>query len=125
MPRWEHGSAERLTRAASELFEEQARGAAFEETSAVQIAKRGGVTTRTSFRCLPDRKEILFAEADGLRAALVQRLLETTDVAAPLRAVTRALAGEASDHHERRRRGGTRDGRHGPSAPQRPSDVTP
>jgi AcrR family transcriptional regulator len=89
MPRWEHGSAERLKQAALELFEEQG----FEDTSAVQIAERARVTTRTFFRYFPDKEEVLFADADALNEALVQELLHTTDVTEPLQAVVRTLAG--------------------------------
>jgi len=89
MPRWEHGSAERLRQAAIELFEEQG----FEETSAVQIAQRARVTTRTFFRYFPDKEEILFTDADTLNETIVQSLFETADVTAPLRAVARTLAG--------------------------------
>lgn len=72
-----------------ELFEEQG----FEATSAVQIAERARVTTRTFFRYFPDKEEILFADAAALNEALVQELLETTDLTHPLQAVTRTLAG--------------------------------
>jgi AcrR family transcriptional regulator len=89
MPRWEHGSAERLKQAAMELFEEQG----FEDTSAVQIAKRARVTTRTFFRYFPDKEEVLFADAEALNEALVQELLQSADVTEPLQAVTRTLAG--------------------------------
>ncbi|MFG1607754.1 TetR family transcriptional regulator [Actinoplanes sp. NPDC049265] len=89
MPRWEHGSAERLKQAAMELFAEQG----FEPTTAVQIAERARVTTRTFFRYFPDKEEVLFADADALYQALVEDLRRTGDVAEPLRAVTRALAG--------------------------------
>jgi AcrR family transcriptional regulator len=88
MPRWEHGSAERLIQAAMELFAEQG----FEDTSAVQIAKRARVTTRTFFRYFPDKEEVLFAEAEALNEALIQQLLEAADITEPLRAVTRTLA---------------------------------
>ena len=44
MPRWEQGSADRLTKAALELFEEQG----FEDTSVVEIADRARVTTARS-----------------------------------------------------------------------------
>ena len=89
MPRWEHGSEERLKQAALELFEEQG----FENTSAVQIAKRARVTTRTFFRYFPDKQAILFVDAERLSMALVQRILDAADVAAPLRTVVQALAG--------------------------------
>src|ERR1700716_804518 len=72
-----------------ELFEEQG----FEDTSAVQIAKRARVTTRTFFRYFSDKQEVLFVDADMLCAALVQEILQATDVVEPLQAVTRTLAG--------------------------------
>ncbi|MET0492666.1 MAG: TetR family transcriptional regulator [Actinoplanes sp.] len=88
MPRWEHGSEERLKQAAMELFEEQG----FEETSAVQISKRARVTTRTFFRYFSDKEEILFADAALLDATLVQEILRAADVAQPLLTVTQTLA---------------------------------
>ena len=72
-----------------ELFDEQG----FQNTSAVQIAKRARVTTRTFFRYFSDKQEILFADADMLSTALVQEILQATDVVEPLQAVTRTLAG--------------------------------
>jgi AcrR family transcriptional regulator len=72
-----------------ELFEEQG----FEATSAVQIAQRARVTTRTFFRYFPDKEEVLFADADALNEALVQELRQAADVGEPLRAVVRTLAG--------------------------------
>ena len=88
MPRWEVGSKERLQQAAMELFEEQG----FEQTSAVQIAKRARLTTRTFFRYFTDKKEVLFADEDALRSALVQEILQAHDVSEPLQAVTGILA---------------------------------
>lgn len=72
-----------------ELFEEQG----FQATSAVQIAKRARVTTRTFFRYFSDKQSILFVDADSMRAALIQRILDDADVAEPLQVVTRALMG--------------------------------
>ena len=72
-----------------ELFEEQG----FEDTTAVQIAKRARVTTRTFFRYFSDKQEVLFADEDMLRAALVQEFTQAADVTAPLQAVTQSLAG--------------------------------
>ncbi|HWO67004.1 MAG TPA: TetR family transcriptional regulator [Umezawaea sp.] len=89
MPRWEHGSEERLKQAAMELFEEQG----FEDTSAVQIAKRARVTTRTFFRYFPDKEEVLFADSELLRESLALGIREAPDVVEPLRAVTRTLSG--------------------------------
>ncbi|MEU0791843.1 TetR family transcriptional regulator [Amycolatopsis sp. NPDC005961] len=78
-----------MKQAAMELFEEQG----FEETTAVQIAKRARVTARTFFRYFPDKEEILFADAHVLDEALVQELRQTPDLTNPLEAVTRTLAG--------------------------------
>ncbi len=89
MPRWEQGSKERLQQAAMELFEEQG----FEDTTAVQIAKRARVTTRTFFRYFADKQGVLFADEDMLRAALVREVVQAADVAAPLQSVTQCLAG--------------------------------
>jgi AcrR family transcriptional regulator len=89
VPRWELGSEERLKQAALELFDEQG----FQDTTAVQIAKRAGVTTRTFFRYFPDKQATLFADAERLSAGLVQGILDATDVAEPLRTVVRVLAG--------------------------------
>lgn len=91
MPRWEQGSADRLKQAAWELFAEQG----FEETTAVQIAKRARVTTRTFFRYFPDKEEVLFADADALYESLVEELRRTGDPSEPVRSVTRTLAGFA------------------------------
>ena len=88
MPRWEQGSEERLRAAALQLFREQG----FEDTSVVQIARRAGVTNRTFFRYFSDKREVLFADADGLRAALVEEVRRTPDLADPLRVVVRVLA---------------------------------
>ena len=71
-----------------ELFDEQG----FANTSAVQIAKRARVTTRTFFRYFPDKQAVLFADVDLLRTALVQGVANSGDVAHPLYVVTRALA---------------------------------
>lgn len=87
MPRWEQGSADRLTRAALELFEEQG----FESTSVVEIADRARLTTRTFFRYFPDKAEVLFAESERIRAALVQKILDAPDVSEPLHVVTTIL----------------------------------
>ena len=89
MPRWEQGSKERLQQAAIELFEEQG----FDDTTAVQIAKRARVTTRTFFRYFADKQEVLFADEIMLREALVEQVRRATKVTEPLRTVTQILAG--------------------------------
>lgn len=88
MPRWEQGSQERLQAAALQLFREQG----FENTSVVEIARRARVTNRTFFRHFSDKREVLFADADELRAALVERVLDAPHIADPLRVVVLVLA---------------------------------
>ena len=88
MPRWEHGSEERLKKAAIELFEEQG----FENTSVIQISERARVTTRTFFRYFSDKREVLFAGSDELRAVLVEKILQVPDVGEPLQVVIGALS---------------------------------
>jgi AcrR family transcriptional regulator len=89
MPRWEHGSEDRLKQAAMELFDEQG----FANTTAVEIANRARVTTRTFFRYFSDKQALVFADAELLRAALVERLLQATTIDEPLQTVMHALAG--------------------------------
>jgi AcrR family transcriptional regulator len=88
MPRWEHGSEDRLKKAAIELFEEQG----FEKTSVIEIAERARVATRTFFRYFSDKREVLFAEAEALRAVLVEGVLQAPNLAEPLQLVTDVLA---------------------------------
>ena len=104
MPRWEHGSEDRLKIAAIELFAEQG----FEHTSVIQIAQRARVTTRTFFRYFSDKREVLFAGSDQLRAALVAKVLEAPDVRQPLQLIVDILSefdweAFASRHAQRRR----------------------
>jgi AcrR family transcriptional regulator len=88
MPRWEHGSEDRLKQAAIELFEEHG----FENTSVIEIARRARVATRTFFRYFPDKREVLFAEAQALRSVLVEGVLQAPGVAQPLALVYGVLA---------------------------------
>ena len=88
MPRWEHGSEDRLKTAAIELFEEQG----FEKTSVIEIAERARVATRTFFRYFSDKREVLFADSEALRAALVDGVLQAPNLAEPLQLITDVLA---------------------------------
>jgi AcrR family transcriptional regulator len=88
MPRWEHGSEDRLKKAAMELFDEQG----FENTSVIKISERSGVTTRTFFRYFSDKREVLFAGSDELRAVLVEKILQVPDVGEPLQVITGVLS---------------------------------
>lgn len=71
-----------------ELFDEQG----YATTSAVQIAERARVTTRTFFRYFSDKQAVVFADAELLSAALVAGIRDADDVARPLHTVVRALA---------------------------------
>ena len=88
MPRWEHGSEDRLKKAAIELFDEQG----FENTSVIEISERAHVTTRTFFRYFSDKREVLFAQSDELRAVLIEKILQAPDVREPLQVVTAVLS---------------------------------
>src|SRR5271156_6716420 len=88
MGRWEPDARGRLVQAAFELYGE--RG--FEQTTVAEIAERAGVTERTFFRHFADKREVLFAGADDLRAVLVETILQAPDVVEPLQVVTGVLA---------------------------------
>ena len=75
--------------AAMALFDEQG----YPAVTAVQIADRAGVTTRTFFRYFPDKPAVLFVDADRLRAVLVSAVETDTTVESPLEVVVGALAG--------------------------------
>ncbi|HLU54136.1 MAG TPA: TetR family transcriptional regulator [Pseudonocardia sp.] len=70
MARWAPGAADRLQRAAMELFAE--RG--FEATTVAEIAERAGVTERTFFRHFADKREVLFGGQDRFLAAFVDAI---------------------------------------------------
>lgn len=75
MARWEPGAAERLQKAALELFATQG----FEETTAAQIAQRAGLTQRTFFRHFGDKRDVLFHGQD----VFVKAFLGGVDAAPP------------------------------------------
>lgn len=74
--------------AAMALFDEQGYSA----VTAVQIAERAGVTTRTFFRHFPDKPAVLFVDANRLRAVLVSAVETDTTAESPLEVVMGALA---------------------------------
>ena len=88
MPRWEHGSEDRLKKAAIALFTTQG----FENTSVIEIAERARVTPRTFFRYFSDKREVLFAGSEKLRMALTEKILHAPDVERPLQVVTGVLS---------------------------------
>jgi AcrR family transcriptional regulator len=90
--RWDPDARGRLERAALDLFAE--RG--FAATTVPQITERAGLTTRTFFRHFADKREVLFASADGLRAELVELVRSAPAGASPLELVEFGLRNGAA-----------------------------
>ncbi|CAN5148755.1 TetR/AcrR family transcriptional regulator [soil metagenome] len=86
MARWEPNAAERLARAALDLFAE--RG--YENTTVIDIAQRAGLGKTTFFRHFQDKREVLFGgtETDDLLVDAITTAPASTD---PLDAVASAL----------------------------------
>ncbi|QYF74501.1 TetR family transcriptional regulator [Cryobacterium sp. PAMC25264] len=70
MGRWEPDARGRLSSGAFELFVE--RG--FDQTTALDIAQRAGLTERTFFRHFPDKREVLFEGLTYLQDAVVHAI---------------------------------------------------
>jgi AcrR family transcriptional regulator len=87
MVRWAPDARGRLGQAAFELFTE--RG--FEQVTVAEIAERAGLTERTFFRYFADKREVLFAGADGFQELWVSTVAAAPDGAAPMDAVAAAL----------------------------------
>src|SRR5688500_17326284 len=87
MARWEPGTAERLQRAALELF--TTRG--FERTTATEIAESVGLTERTFFRHYSDKREVLFHGQDQLVQTFLAGVAEALPDASPIEVVASAL----------------------------------
>ena len=92
MVRWEPGARGRLGQAAFELFAE--RG--FEQVTVAEIAERAGLTERTFFRYFADKREVLFAGAEGFQELFVSGVAGAPDSAAPIDAVAGALSAAAA-----------------------------
>src|SRR6202012_3339703 len=86
MARWKPGAHGRLAEAAMELFDE--RG--FEATTVADIAERAGLTKRTFFRYFGDKREVLFAGSEPLKAKFVEAIA-AAPAAAPLDAIAAGL----------------------------------
>lgn len=105
MVRWEPHAAERLQKAALELYLE--RG--FEKVTASEIAERAGLTRRTFFRYFTDKREVLFTGSEQLAEALSDAVAEADPALPPLDAclaagasVGRRLAEWSADAAKRR-----------------------
>jgi AcrR family transcriptional regulator len=92
MVRWEPDARGRLGQAAFELFTE--RG--FEQVTVAEIAERAGLTERTFFRYFADKREVLFAGAEGFQDLFVSSVASAPDSAAPIDAVAGALSAAAA-----------------------------
>ena len=73
--------------AAFELYGE--RG--YEQTTVAEIAERAGLTERTFFRHFDDKREVLFAGADGLRELLVSTVADAPGFRLPIDAAAAGL----------------------------------
>ena len=92
MVRWEPDARGRLGQAAFELFTE--RG--FEQVTVAEIAERAGLTERTFFRYFADKREVLFAGADGFQDLFVSTVASAPESAAPIDAVAAAVYAAAA-----------------------------
>jgi AcrR family transcriptional regulator len=103
MGRWLPDAHGRLARAALELYSEQG----FEQTTALEIAERAGVTERTFFRYFADKREVLFQGSDELQRTIVESIAAAPESSRPIDIVIAALeqAGTAflDVAHSRRR----------------------
>lgn len=103
MGRWEPNARGRLEQAAMSLYAEHG----FEQTTVAEIAARAGLTERTFFRHFTDKREVLFAGAEELKAAIVTAVTDAPADRAPLAAVVDAVIASTSfftDAHARSRR---------------------
>lgn len=99
MVRWEPGTAERLQKAAMELF--ATRG--YEQTTAAEIAQAVGLTERTFFRHFSDKREVLFHGQQLLVQAFLDGVEAAPPHASPLEVVASALDSAASFFPDERR----------------------
>jgi AcrR family transcriptional regulator len=91
MARWEPGAAERLQRAALELF--ATRG--FDQTTAADIAQSVGLTERTFFRYFRDKRDVVFHGQDRFGQLIIDAMAAAPPDAPPMGVVVAGLAGIA------------------------------
>jgi AcrR family transcriptional regulator len=85
--RWDPGTADRLRKAALELFAEHG----YDAVTVTQIAERAGITRRSYFRYFPDKREVLFAGSEQLPPAVAEAVLAAKEAESPLRTALGAL----------------------------------
>lgn len=86
MPKDRGDVRRRMREAALALFSEKG----YDGTTAAEIAVRAGVTERTFFRYFPDKREVLFNEAE-LQARLDAAIADAPAELGPLEVVVRAF----------------------------------
>ncbi len=91
MARWEPGTAQRLQKAALDLYATQG----FEQTTAAEIAQSVGLTERTFFRHFSDKREVLFAGQSLLVQAFLDGVKSAPPEASPIDVVESALRSSA------------------------------
>jgi AcrR family transcriptional regulator len=92
MGRWQPDARARLQEAALALYGEHG----YEKTTVAEIAERAGLTKRTFFRYFADKREVLFAGAEGFQDLFVSSVADAPDSAAPIDAVAGALFAAAA-----------------------------
>ena len=97
MARWEPHAKQRLELAALDLY--ATRG--YDATTIGDIAAHVGVTSRTYFRYFPDKREILFANADALRDRIASSLRDAPTDMPPLASSLHAMAACEEMFHSR------------------------
>jgi AcrR family transcriptional regulator len=98
MGRWMPDAQGRMIRAAMELFAE--RG--FEQTTAVDIAERAGVTERTFFRHFADKREVLFDGSATMVHTVHEAILAAPGDLSPLEAALTGIVAAGNLLEERR-----------------------
>ncbi|NIK56678.1 TetR/AcrR family transcriptional regulator [Kribbella shirazensis] len=88
MARWDPGAEQRLRKAALELYAEHG----YDAVTVNQIAERAGLTRRSYFRYFPDKREVLFAGADRLPAAVTEAVVAVAPDVRPWPALLEAAA---------------------------------
>jgi AcrR family transcriptional regulator len=72
MARWQANPADRLARAALELYAEKG----FEETTVAEVAAAAGLTERTFYRHFADKREVLFGGAPMLEEVITMAVID-------------------------------------------------
>ncbi|GAA2687190.1 MULTISPECIES: TetR family transcriptional regulator [Actinosynnema] len=91
MARWKPGTADRMQKAALELF--ATRG--FDQTTAQEIAQAVGLTERTFFRHFSDKREVLFHRQDEFADAFRAGVARSPADAPPIEVIASALRSSA------------------------------